>query len=153
MTHSFQSVTSKSLGNLGSFKKTTNGLVGETTFGKLKVILYNESIFRISICQDQFEDFSYSVVGNPSGIPFEIIESSDTLVIKTSTTLLSISRTPVRFSFQTLDGKVINEDDALGTSWIGDQVSTYKKLQPGERFIGLGEKRFHISHFALIGLI
>lgn len=140
MTQSFPSVTSKSLGNLITFKKTTNGLLGDTTFGKFKVILYNESIFRISICQDQFEDFSYSVVGKPSDIQFEVIESSDAIVIKTTTTLLSISRTPVRFSFQTLNGLVINEDDAFGTSWIGDQVSTYKKLQPGERFIGLGEK-------------
>lgn len=140
MTHSFQSVTSKSLGNLITFKKTPNGLVGESTYGKFRIILYNESIFRISICQDQFEDFSYSVVGKPSDIPFDVMESPDTLVIKTSTTLLSISKNPVRFSFQTLDGKVINEDDALGTSWIGDQVSTYKKLQSGERFIGLGEK-------------
>ena len=28
----------------------------------------------------------------------------------------------------------------MGTSWIGDQVTAYKKLQEGERFIGLGEK-------------
>jgi alpha-glucosidase len=35
----------------------------------------------------------------------------------------------------------INEDDsAFGTSWNGEQVTTYKKLQEGERFIGLGEK-------------
>src|SRR5690606_7359988 len=37
--------------------------------------------------------------------------------------------------------KSVNEDDpALATSWIGEQVTTYKKLQEGERFIGLGEK-------------
>ncbi|MGN6509047.1 MAG: TIM-barrel domain-containing protein, partial [Chitinophaga sp.] len=27
-----------------------------------------------------------------------------------------------------------------GTSWIGDEVTTYKTMQEGERFIGLGEK-------------
>ena len=51
-----------------------------------------------------------------------------------------LTKDPVRFSFQELSGNVINEDDAFGTSWIGEQVTTYKKLQPEERFIGLGEK-------------
>jgi alpha-glucosidase len=38
-------------------------------------------------------------------------------------------------------GEVLNEDDgSFGTSWIGDEVTTYKRLQKGERFIGLGEK-------------
>ncbi len=140
MTPTFQSATSKSIGNLTTFTKTSDGLTGETTFGKFRVLLYNESVIRISVCQDQFEDFSYSVVGKPTSIAFDLTESTDTLILKTGSTLLSITRNPVRFSFKTLDGKVINEDDALGTSWIGDQVSTYKKLQPGERFIGLGEK-------------
>src|SRR5690606_25845933 len=37
--------------------------------------------------------------------------------------------------------KVINEDETgLTTSWIGEEVTTYKKMQDGERFIGLGEK-------------
>jgi alpha-glucosidase len=35
----------------------------------------------------------------------------------------------------------LNTDEkALGTSWFGNQVSCYKALQPGEKFIGLGEK-------------
>ena len=52
-----------------------------------------------------------------------------------------IAKSPVRFKFTDLQGNIINEDDAgLGTAWIGDQSTTYKKLQEGERFIGLGEK-------------
>src|SRR3546814_7413795 len=43
--------------------------------------------------------------------------------------------------FQNAGGQTINQDETgFGTSWIGDQVTTYKKLQEGERFIGLGEK-------------
>lgn len=140
MNSSLQSVTSKSLGNLSTFNKTKEGLTGTTTFGKFRILLYNDFTFRISVCHEEFEDFSYSVIGKPDTVTFDVVESSDRLLLKTASTQLSISRTPVRFSFQTLDGKIINEDDALGTSWIGEQVTTYKKLQPGERFIGLGEK-------------
>jgi len=36
---------------------------------------------------------------------------------------------------------LINEGEAgLGTSWVGEEVTTYRKMQKGERFIGLGEK-------------
>jgi alpha-glucosidase len=140
MTSSFQSVSSKSLGNLISLHKIEGGLEGETTFGKFRILLYSDSTFRISTSRQQFEDFSYSVIAKPALVAFEVIESSDNVMLITATTQLSITRTPVRFSFQTLEGRIINEDDALGTSWIGEQVTTYKKLQPEERFIGLGEK-------------
>ena len=141
MSATINSVTSKSLGTLSSFKKSTEGITGITSLGNFRVSLYSESIFRISISlEEHFESLSYSVVANPVEIASEIIDSDSTLQIKTSTTILTISKNPVRFSFNTLDGKVINEDETFGTSWIGDQVTTYKKLQPDERFIGLGEK-------------
>ena len=60
---------------------------------------------------------------------------------RTESLILTITKTPVRFSFKTIDHQLINEDDhAFGTSWNGEQVTTYKKLQEGERFVGLGEK-------------
>jgi len=52
-----------------------------------------------------------------------------------------ISKKPFAISFFTPDGKLINEDDkGLATSWAGEAVTTYKKMQAGERFVGLGEK-------------
>ncbi len=141
MTSTFKQSTSKSLGKFLSFKKISTGIEAETSFGKFQIILYTESIIRISATlNEKFEAFSYSVVATPGKIHFEIIDSSDQLIIKTSACQLVITKDQVRFSFQELNGKVINEDDAFGISWIGDQVSTYKKLQHEERFIGLGEK-------------
>lgn len=141
MSTTINSVTSKSLGTLSSFKKGADGISGITSQGNFKVTLYSDSIFRIAISQaEHFESLSYAVVANPAAIAFEIMESDTMLEIKTSATLLTISKNPVRFSFKTLDGRIINEDETFGTSWIGDQVTTYKKLQPHERFIGLGEK-------------
>ncbi|MBK7653612.1 MAG: glycoside hydrolase family 31 protein [Flammeovirgaceae bacterium] len=116
-------------------------MIGETSSGKFNVSVYSASTFRITITnQKQFEDFSYSVIGNPKSTSLEIFDSVDSLLLKTPTTQLLVTKNPVSISFQTIDGRILNEDDPLGTSWIGEQVTTYKKIQPGERFIGLGEK-------------
>ncbi len=144
---SFKSVTSKSLGNYKSFTQSDTGIVGTTDHGNFRITVYSPSIIRISSSVDQqFEDFSYSVVGQPiTAIP-DIKEDEHELVITTSEVKLIISKRPVRFRFTDLQGNVINEDEAgLGTSWIGDQSTTYKKLQEGERFIGLGEKTGHLD--------
>lgn len=141
MTSTFKQATGKSLGKFISYKNIPSGIHAETTFGKFKVLVYTQSIIRISATLDEtFEDFSYSVVSKPADVHFEISENTQSLTIKTSACSLYISKDPVRFSFRDLNGVVINEDDVFGTLWIGEQVATYKKLQPGERFMGLGEK-------------
>ncbi len=141
MTSTFKQATGKSLGKFTSYKNIASGIQAETTFGKFKVTVYSNSILRISATVDEtFEDFSYSIVAKPADVHFEISENTQSLTIKTSACSLVISKDPVRFSFRDLNGAVINEDDVFGTLWIGEQVATYKKLQPGERFMGLGEK-------------
>ncbi len=141
MSSKFNSILSKSLGNLTTWAKDAYGISGETTNGSFRVQVYNESIVRISLSQQTaFEDFSYAVVATPDKNGFSLRENSE-LELKTNHFILKISKSPVRFSFYTLDGRVINEDDhGFGTSWNGEQVTTYKKIQEGERFIGLGEK-------------
>ncbi|MDZ7649933.1 MAG: alpha-glucosidase domain-containing protein [Cytophagales bacterium] len=96
-------------------------------------------IFRITITnQNQFEDFSYSVVSKPKSTSLEIIDSVDSLLLKTATTQLLIAKSPIRFSFQTVNGEILNEDDPLGTSRFMRRVPPIKNSC--ERFIGLGEK-------------
>lgn len=139
MSH-FKSVVSKSLGNLISWEKIQHGIIGKTTHGQFRVLQYDQHVFRITITQeDFFEDFSYSVVAQPSGNG-EIVDNENQLTFSTTYVKLIIQKHPVRFSFYTTNDQLINQDDALGTSWNGDQVTTYKTLQEGERFIGLGEK-------------
>ena len=132
----------QSLGNLVTYQKEASGISGETTFGKFRIIVYNESICRVSITrEDGFTDFSYSVIAQPEKTDFSLDEELDRISLRSSRFHLTISKNPVRFSFADLRGQAINEDEAgLGTSWIGEQVTTYKKLQEGERFLGLGEK-------------
>lgn len=142
MQNSFRSPLSTSLGNLLTWKKEETCLTGETTLGKFRIIFYNDSVARISITKAEFfDDFSYAVVALPEKIRIDVTETDEALVVKTEFFETHVQKTPVRFTFYDTSGHIINEDDhAFGTSWNGDQVTTYKKLQDGERFIGLGEK-------------
>lgn len=137
----FYSRRSKSLSTLTQFTKTEAGLIGQTDHAHFRVMIYSDAIVRITVTQqNEFEDFSYAVVANPAPTPFHLNDGIDHISLQTDKLNLVISKDPLRFSFQTLDGRVLNEDDTFGISWNGEQVTSYKKLQAGERFIGLGEK-------------
>ena len=131
-----------SLGKLESFEYIENGIHGITSYGQFRVLIIDHSIFRISITNyTDFDDFSYAVVGSPKIVDYRVEEREDLILVSTAMITLQISKNPVRFKFYDAQGKIVNEDDeAFGTSWIGPEVTTYKKLQNGERFVGLGEK-------------
>lgn len=133
---------SRSLGTMTNWTRHANGLAGETDYGRFNIIVYNHRIIRISATKEEFfEDFSYAVVATPQPDTYSISENQENIELRTDSIILTIAKSPVRFSFKTLDHQIINDDDpAFGTSWSGEQVTTYKKLQDGERFIGLGEK-------------
>ena len=137
-----QGSLSRSLGNLTTFSREEQRLMLNTDFGKAELTVYEAGIIRIRIVKDDFrKDFSYAVVAGPGKAGYTLKETQDRLVVHTEALRLDISRNPVRFSFYTSDGKLLNADDpAFGTAWIGTEVTTYKQLLDGERFIGLGEK-------------
>ena len=139
----------ESLGNLESFQSGPNGLTLITTLGKAEVTAYSQGIIRIRIVKEDFtEPFSYAVVMEPEKLDVEITETPEKLLLKTDLIQLDISRSPVRFAFSTREGQLLNVDDpAFGTSWLGTEVITCKTLQPGERFIGLGEKTGNLDRF------
>jgi alpha-glucosidase len=141
-----QQLTSSSLGYLKKMQKTENGFTINTSYGKAQVIVYNAGIVRIRIVKGDFEeDFSYAVIANPEKTNFKILESEGLISLITDSLRLEISTNPVRFTFLTNDNRVINQDDTFGTNWVGDEVTTYKKLQEGEKFIGLGEKTGNLN--------
>jgi len=129
-------------GRVLQWQENEFGLSGVAENGKFRVTLYGDAIFRIQVTRDDFfEDFSYSVIASPELVPRQVTDSPDVIRITTSKLVLIIHKDPLTFRFQDLQGQTINEDDeAFGTGWIGEQVTTYKKLQENERFIGLGEK-------------
>jgi alpha-glucosidase len=107
-----------------------------------KISFYDEAIVRINYSStEEFEEFSYALVSQPVSIEYQIVESVDHLLISSNRLHIHIDKSTLALQFKNQEHQVINEDvHGLGTSWIGEQVTCYKKLQPNERFIGLGEK-------------
>jgi alpha-glucosidase len=133
---------SNSLGTLLGFEHFQYGIEGKTTFGQFRITLYSDHIIRIqATLEEYFEESSYAVVAKPGTVDFAVEEVNDHLLISTAELVLQVQKNPVRFTLLNKKGQVVNEDDkGFGTSWIGEQTTTYKKMQEGERFIGLGEK-------------
>ena len=113
-----------------------------TPNGIAQVIVYSPNVIRIRIDKQNFApDFSYAVVPGPVLCKVNVTNNADVYSISTDSITLRISKKPLRFTFMTKDGKIINADEpAFGTSWLGEEVTTYKSLQKEERFIGLGEQ-------------
>jgi len=133
---------SKGLGQLISYKKNERGIDIETSFGNVSIAFFDERIVQVwGYMGKREEDFSYAVVGTPMKIEFSISDLPEKIQLTTSALKVTIRKSPVRVQMTDLQDVLINEDDAgLGIQWINDQVSCYKKLQEGERFLGLGEK-------------
>lgn len=141
MATSFKSVLPQNLGTLLSWNREPHGLTAKTEHGRFRLLLYHESIVRVSLTRDTgYDDFSYAVIASSQPVPFQVTESDAELVLTTARVRVIIHKQPLRFTFVDTTGHVINEDEVFGTSWNGEQVTTYKKIQPGERFVGLGEK-------------
>lgn len=90
---------------------------------------------------DRFDDYPYAVIANAQPLNFQYQDSPSLVELRTNCLTVQITKNPVSVAFQDASGNILNEEiPGLGTSWIGEQVTSYRKLQPGERFIGLGEK-------------
>ncbi|HEX9513919.1 MAG TPA: TIM-barrel domain-containing protein [Puia sp.] len=129
-----------------------------TTHAYVSIQVYSPTIIRVRIANQPLgDDFSYAVIATPGaadpgsvypaeavGLPapgLQTVQTPDEIRFHTDSLNVKITRQPFSISFYTPDDRPINEDEpGLGTSWIGTEVTAYRHLQKGERFIGLGEK-------------
>lgn len=134
------------IGKIISWKRTNTGIEGKTASAFFRIQVYNENTVRIRVSQGpEMAEFSYSLVDSvvPVKTKFAVSESSNSINIQTKAINLKIEKSPAfRTIFRNKEGKIINEDiegQGFGTSFIGNRSTLYKKMQPGERFVGLGE--------------
>jgi len=131
----------KVIGDVDSYVKSDNGIQIESGDLLYDVILYKEDVVRIHQYSSSSDTNPYSVVQEPTQTSFSIKDFDGNIIITTDQLKLVINKSPLRFIFQTVDGRVVNEDDpGLGIQVQGTQKTVYKKLQNQERFVGLGEK-------------
>jgi alpha-glucosidase len=132
----------QSLGNAHSVETTHHGVSLRTNKALVELTVYSAGIVRVRVTRDGDHDSpSYAVVAAPQEARFDVRVSARRVELRTESLVVQIGRRPLRIRLLSTDGSVVNADDpAFGTSWIGTQVTTYKSLQSGERFLGLGEK-------------
>lgn len=132
-----------SVGNLKSIKKIANGIALQTDYGNMKVTVYSSNVIRIGVTQNStFNDFSYATVATPDAKGnYTMKEGAGDITITTDSVKLVITKKPVRVSLYNYKNQLVCADDAsFGTEWLGSDITSYKKLFPDEKFIGLGEK-------------
>ncbi|KAK3605161.1 hypothetical protein CHS0354_000831 [Potamilus streckersoni] len=133
----------ETIGAVVNFEKTSVGIQGKTVNGSFAVEVWDEKIIRTRVTKrEQFETQPYAVHVKPDpSVKWNFFESNTSITITTKKITAVIHKHLFRVSFRDASGKIINEDDtSFGVSWIGDEMTVYKSLQEGERFIGLGEK-------------
>ena len=134
----------ESTGNFCSWKSIDHGFEFITNNARILISAYSSEIirFRISKLNQEFTGFSYAVIEKPlAETSFTLTESETAFELKTSALRVHLSKDPMRISIFDAAGNLLSQDDqAFGTSWLANEVTTYKKLFDNERFIGLGEK-------------
>ena len=131
------------VGNYSSHLINGQEIVFTADNAQIIATVYSAGIIRFRIAKTGFNytGFSYAVVQQPQSIDIDIQEDAYKFIINTEDLHVVITKNPMRISVYNANGELLNEDDkAFGTSWLGNEVTTYKKLQENERFIGLGEK-------------
>ncbi len=129
-------------GDITGFHKSGNGIVVEAENVFCKITFYSSSVIRVHYSFNKdFGKHSYAAVAQPGQVEFRLEDADKKISLTTSKLKVEVGKYPLQIRFLTFDDKVINEDEpGLTTSWLGEEVTTFKKLQKGERFVGLGEK-------------
>jgi alpha-glucosidase len=131
-----------SIGDIESWTEKENGIKGKTSLANFEITVFDDATIRIQIARENsFSPNPYSVIKDPQKNNFKIKKSKNEVWVQTSKIHLSINLSPFYLTFQTPEGKIINQDDpSFAVSWLGTEVTNYKKVQKNEKFIGLGEK-------------
>lgn len=132
-------------GKIISYKKVIGGVEGKTTNAMFDVHAYSDNIIRVRITKNKtFNKVNYALENE--AIPSfnaSVADKENSIEISTAAITAIIEKNPsLHITFKNKNGEVINEDEAgeaFGTGFSGNKVTSYKKLQDGERFVGLGE--------------
>jgi alpha-glucosidase len=129
-------------GKVTAFRHLSAGLLATTPIAEVELVFYNPQVVRITYRRGESpRSTSYVVQAAPLPTQVEINDKGDALLLRSEALQVRVNKNPLHVAFLTPQGDAINEDDpAFGTGWLGEQVTTFKKLQDNERFIGLGEK-------------
>ncbi|MCH7408548.1 glycoside hydrolase family 31 protein [Belliella sp. DSM 111904] len=131
------------VGNVKTITYQKNSISGTTDTAYFKISVFSTEVIRVQVNKfSQFYPNPYSVIKDQNiDTNIEIKKSDGQSIIATDKLEVVINHQPFHIKFNDQSGQILNEDDeSFSISWLGTEVTNYKKLQPNEKFIGLGEK-------------
>jgi alpha-glucosidase len=136
----------KNVGRVMTYNKITGGIEGKTATAIFDIHAYSDNTIRVRVSKNKsLNNFSYALTTNqiPSFNNILVEEKENSIFLSTNAIIVQVEKSPAfRIIFKNKKGDIINEDvkgDCFGTTFIGDKVSVYKKMQEGERFVGMGQ--------------
>ncbi|MBS1543689.1 MAG: DUF4968 domain-containing protein, partial [Bacteroidetes bacterium] len=136
------STSSLTFGTVHSFQRIPSGVICLSERGSIRIRFFQEEITEITYSPDgEWNDFSYAVIAKPEDTTVAIEDDVHVIRIMSGRLHIHLHKHQGTIAFLLPDDSLLNEDEpGLPVSSIGTQVTCYKRLQEGERFIGLGEK-------------
>lgn len=128
-----------------SYRKIPGGIEGKTRFSRFEIKAWSANTIRVRITKEKtFNPVQYALAADTGAFYPAVVNSREKQIeIVTPALTCVVEQSPYfRVIFKSPAGEIIQEDmpgTGFGTSWLGDKVSLYKKMQEGERFLGLGE--------------
>ena len=128
-----------------SFRKIPGGIEGKTKFTRFEIKAWSAHTFRVRITKEKsFNPVQYALAQDTATYHQVVVSNKgNQLEISTPFITCVVEQSPwFRIIFKNAAGEIIQEDEqgeGFGTSWMGETFTWYKKMQEGERFLGLGE--------------
>lgn len=142
-----------SVGDVDGYRKLENGIEISCKPAKILITILSPEVIRVQMLRTASSaqttesggfapDSSWAVVetnlGNRS---FELKDSPEEIVLKTSALTVRVQRKPCRISFFDAKGNLINQDEPTkGMGWAGSEVAVWKTMPQDEFYFGFGEK-------------
>jgi len=129
-------------GKVKSMARKEASLLVKTENSTAEIYSYSPTILRIRITRNEpAEDASYAVIQKPASFLRDLQEFRDSAILVTDSLKVIIHRNPLRLVFRNMKGDVLSEEQpGFPVSWLGTEVTCYRKLFADEKFLGLGEK-------------
>ncbi len=141
--HTQMNRLSEQAGTVKSVKQENNLYALELSNAYAQIVPYNATTIRVRVSKTKFTGDQSYAIDNLAATGKFISKEEDKAELRlfTDSLIVIIRKSPFRVAFYNKAKQLLNTDEeALGVSWYGNQVSNYKKLQADEKFIGLGEK-------------
>src|SRR5574337_409454 len=134
---------SEQIGNVKKVTTLPHGVAFQLSDAYAEITAYNPTTVRVRVAKQKFaKDFSFAIDDLSSHYNFKNVSSEgNKKILMTDSLKVIVNTQPFRVSFYNLKNEFLcGDDESLGISWWGDEVSCYRKLNSDEKFIGLGEK-------------